>query len=705
MGAQHPPAAVVPELLLVRDCLHCCQGGQGGRYVQYSGGEAVPYDVVEEYREDVEGGTKRDSVVPLSQRQLIWKITKVGGLVRRITECLNGEQKKDSIVHDAIRSACHKEIRSCYRVIAVLEGQSHGVGKGEGSQALTLRRTLVWLDETRQRLEIVASCLDAVQTVGGGEALNVLYSLSQHGDSFVVQTIASLLDAASAPYFMQLEQWITHGVIPGVANLHQLGRGQMMSSRGVKDIMPGQRSGEFMITKLRTPKDHPYDDWKDGFTLDKAAQPSCMRGPMANDILSVGKQAYFLRKYCDDEQEWNDAVVQLQHAGQLTRVGSDFSAEQRMSILSQLIEESKQVMGEKLLHVIREKEHMFEHLENIKRYVLLSKGDFVRIFIDLADEDLSVPVESYSEYTLQGHVEKALQTCGAVDIGDRGLLDNIKVQRVQEHQYTAATDIGWNVFGLGYALAREDSPAAVLLDPASMNTYGEISSILWSMKRAEHISGLTWHRLDAIARDLNRLRSMEREYGIDAASIVGAVPLLMRYLHALRAEISQFVNTLQSHIVYRVIEPAWKKMLSDMMVAKDLDGLLESHAAALKKISKGTFTDRKKTKSVTSDSNESRATLRAALGAAMDVHIPVENLSATVGDTVDAHCRHLAKVRESERLGIWNEDEVRQSPPSISEETVEEIKRSAVQLYGIFSRHRDMFFANLPSSMRENICR
>eukprot|EP00889_Picochlorum_renovo_P003290 jgi/Picre1/30320/NNA_005684.t1 len=264
MGAQHPPAAVVPELLL------------GG----------------------VEGGTKGDSVVPLSQRQLIWKITKVGGLVRRITECLNGEHKKDSIVHDAIRSACHKEIRSCYRVIAVLEGQSHGVGKGEGSQALTLRRTLYcwWRG-----------------------SLNVLYSLSQHGDLFVVQTIASLLDAASAPYFMQLEQWITHGVIPGVANLHQIGRGQMMSSRGVKDIMPGQRGGEFMITKLRTPKDHPYDDWKDGFTLDKAAQPSCMRGPMANDILSVGKQAYFLRKYCDDEQEWNDAVVQLQHAGQLTR--------------------------------------------------------------------------------------------------------------------------------------------------------------------------------------------------------------------------------------------------------------------------------------------------------------------------------------------------------------------------------------------------
>eukprot|EP00889_Picochlorum_renovo_P003289 jgi/Picre1/30319/NNA_005683.t1 len=356
-----------------------------------------------------------------------------------------------------------------------------------------------------------------------------------------------------------------------------------------------------------------------------------------------------------------------------------------MSILSQLMR-VKAGHGEKLLHVIREKEHMFEHLENIKRYVLLSKGDFVRIFIDLADEDLSVPVESYSEYSCRAMWRRLCRQSSRTSIHSG---DGYRVECL------------WTWI----CPSTRDSPAAVLLDPASMNTYGEISSILWSMKRAEHISGLTWHRLDAISRDLNRLRSMEREYGIDAASIVGAVPLLMRYLHALRAEISQFVNTLQSHIVYRVIEPAWKKMLSDMMVAKDLDGLLESHAAALKKISKGTFTDRKKTKSVTSDSNESRATLRAALGAAMDVHIPVENLSATVGDTVDAHCRHLAKVRESERLGIWNEDEVRQSPPSISEETVEEIKRSAVQLYGIFSRHRDMFFANLPASMRENICR
>ena len=44
-----------------------------------------------------------------------------------------------------------------------------------------------------------------------------------------------------------------------------------------------------------------------------------------------------------------------------------------------------------MLFVLKEKENIFWHLDNIKRFVLLSKGDFVQVFIDLADEELSAP--------------------------------------------------------------------------------------------------------------------------------------------------------------------------------------------------------------------------------------------------------------------------------------------------------------------------
>ena len=725
--------STVPEVLLIRDCLHCCQGGQGGRFVGFTSrlpsdtnekqkesvGDTknrMAYDVLDEYRMGGQGQPRGGSVVPVPQRQLIWKITEVGRLMRQMNDLMllgGGAGEESSIVHDAVKAACQKEMRSCYRLIAVLEGQSHDtrgsedrqVGNGNGmEQTLTLRRTLVWLDEMRQRLEIVARCLEAVMGVPGGEALNALYSMSKHGDPFVVQTIAPLLNAASAPYFMQLEQWMTQGVVPRVSAM-QRGGGIMSSSKGVKNIASGQKMGEFMILKLRTPKDHPYDDWKEGFDLDKSAQPKSFDAALSRDILNVGKAVYFLRKYCDGDDDWNDALSQLQHAGQLMQVSLQCTARQRFDILKQLVQEAKSVMDEKLVYVVRDKERLFSHLENIKRFVLLSKGDFVRTFIDLADEDLSAPVSQYSEYVLQGHVEKALQACDAIDVEiNRDLVYSIQVQQVQENQYSAATDIGWHAFGLGYSLPREDSPVAAILDTNSMKLYGEISSILWSLKRAEHITGLCWHRLESTSHDLNSLRSMEREHGIELSSIIGNAPALLRSLHSLRTEIAQFVNTLQSHIVYRVIEPAWKSMISELMVAKNLDGLLEAHSNALKKIAQGTFNEKKKSLSGTSTS-DIKATLKAALGAAMDVYVPVDTICSIVEDAVRSQHKYLSKVRESERLGVWNEDQVRNSPSPISDETLEDIKRSSLRLYSMFSRHRDMFYSSLPSAIRENLRR
>jgi hypothetical protein len=710
----------IPELLLVRDCLHCCQGGQGGRYIECcenDGKEGLysSYDVLKEFVVSNDGKRGAEHVVTLPQRQLIQKITHVGTLVRTINSSIHAESTNKSIVHEAIKAACQKEVRSCYRVIALLESQAQGTpadGRSEPHSdtdgvkkvrgelsALTLRRTLVWLDKVSQQLEIVSLCLTETLRLRGGEALNLLFKNSKHGDKFVVDTIAPLLNAASAPYFMQLEQWITQGIVPQMTSLQRGGR--VIS----KIIDYDHNTGNFMILRIRTPKDHPCDDWKEGFAIDETATPKDFDPTLAREILTVGKAVYFLRKYCDDEKDWDDALNRLQHAGQLTRVGADLTAQQRLDILKLLVGEAKEVMDEKMLFVLKEKENIFWHLDNIKRFVLLSKGDFVQVFIDLADEELSAPASDFSEYTLQGHVEKSLQYCNAIDIRNREISDRIVVRKTKE-LHAASEESGWNLFSLGYALPRDDSPAALVLDPISMKMYEDISSILWSMKRSEYITGLSWRRLEEITRLLNSLRLLEREHGIDLQSTIGNVPILLRYLHSLRADIAQFVSTLQSHLVYRVIEPAWKTMLSEMMVAKDVDGLLEAHNIALKTIAKGTFNDRKKrSTSGSSNSGEIKASLNAALSAGMDVNVPVDELFVIVDECVSSHHKYFAQVKESERVGIWNSSNDRPSLPRISDETLEDIKRSVVRLYGIFSRHRDMFYSNLPSATRENLCR
>ena len=716
----------IPERMLVRDCLHCCQGGNGGRFVSW-------FD--EEGHYDVVGAGNKDDASPdrvsVPQRQLIWKITEVGRLVRQLNGVVSGDRcygtgvesgaatsttsatpssssslptsPASSVVHEAIKAAVRKELRSCYRVIAVLEGQAMAP---DPKHVLTLRRTQVWLEEVKQRLEIVARCVEATMGVCGGEALNALYSMSRHGDGFVVDTIAPLLNAACAPYFMQLEQWMTQGVIGSSS-------GAVVHVRSVTSSFSHQAKGTFMIEKLRTPRDLPYDDWKEGFAIDATAQPRVFDAGLARDVLNIGKAVYFLRRYCDDESEWNEALGRLRHVGQLTQIGSQFSAAQRLVILKRLVQEAKEVMDETLLRVIKDTENIFGHLENIKRYVLLSKGDFVRVFIDLADEELKGvrDASEFSEYSLQGCVEKALMETNASDAAmeaagamtRRDLLECIQVQRLGSEMLSgisnggdnkmalsskSASD-GWSMFGLGYVLAREDTPAAVVLDASSMKQYADISSILWSMKRAEHISSLSWHRLEATTREINRLRILERERGVDRRTIVGNAPMLLRFLHSLRTGMAQFISTLQSHMVYRVIEPAWKAMIAEMATATDLDGLMRAHAAGLKSIAKGTFTERKKSRT-----GETKATLKAALSAAMDVFVPVEKLCMLVERCVAEFSEYAARARQSEKLGTWtDEDATRMAPQAISDEALEDIKRTALRIKGVFARYVELIHA------------
>ena len=667
-----------------------------------------------------DGSSNSDRQVSIPQRQLIWKITEVGRLVRRLNELVDSDSSGQSAppatspatappdaahspVHEAIKAAVRIELRSCYRVIAVLEGQSSAP---DPKHVLTLRRTQVWLEEVKQRLEVVERCVEATMKVQGGEALNVLYSMSRHGDGFVVDTIAPLLNAACVPYFMQLEQWMTQGV----------------ASSGT---VAGKKGG-FMIEKLRTPRDLPCDDWKEGFAIDAAAQPKVFDAGLARDVLNVGKAVYFLRRYCDDESEWNEALGRLQHVGQLTQIGSKLTATQRLVILKQLVHEAKDVMDEALMRVIKDKENIFGHMENIKRYVLLSKGDFVRVFIDLADEELKSvrDLSELSEYSLQGCVEKALIDTNALDTAmdgedaaaHRDLLDCVQIVASTSEAASLLTSggqrdtstpapgtDGWSMFGLGYVLARDDTPAAVVLDAASIKQYNDISSILWSMKRAEHVLSMSWHRLEATARGINGLRGVERERGVDPQAIVGNAPTLLRHLHSLRTSVAQFVSTLQLHIVYRVIEPAWTAMIDQMMTATDLDGLLRAHAAGLRTIAKGTFTLRKTSERRT---GETKATLKAALSAAMDVFVPIDKLCILVDTCVAEFIEYAARAKQSERLGTWtSEDAMRTAPQPLPDETLEEIKRTAIRIKGVFGRHRDQFYTSLPSSTRDQLCR
>lgn len=241
------------------------------------------------------------------------------------------------------------------------------------------------------------------------------------------------------------------------------------------------------------------------------------------------------------------------------------------------VTEVAQSVGHRLVEVMLDREKLRSHLSAIKRYVLLGQGDFVRTLLELAGPELDRPGKEISAYSLQGHVEAALRSC-CTSGDDADLLKHVEVrlQRVMEG------DRGWDVFGVAYTV---DGPAGAVLGPETMAAYARASRLLWAITHVDHVLARTWHKLNAASHGLSTLRMLEKEHGVDIAA-AHQVPALLRYLHARRAEMAQFVTGLQHHVVFEVLEPAWARLLKELPKAKGLDDIIALHEEALSEIGK-----------------------------------------------------------------------------------------------------------------------
>lgn len=654
-------AAGVPEHHLVRELLHCCQGIDGGRYIWYQG------DGDQDGRFACGSGVE----VSAAQQQLISRITELGWLLRKVKELTTKAAALNSVVHEALVAASNKEVNNCYRLIAILEAQSQQPSNAPDSAGigqLSLRRVTVWLSEPQQRLRVLASCLDATISLRGGQVINALHAMSKHGDPLVRQVVSPLLEETCIPYFKRVARWVLDGTLDGSAE---------------------PDASDFMIVAHPLGNESPGAMWEKGHSLDATMQPRFVSDALAEEILTAGKTVAFLREMCGDS-EWAEVMA----GSSATALESQGGTFQRLAWLQTAVADVRRTVGGRLLEVVMQREGLVGHLAAVRRYILLSQGDFVRSLLDLAGAELDRSARSVSVYSLQGHVEAALRSCGAAGAdADQSHRVQVKLQRALEG------DSGWDVFGLTYLV---DGPAAAVLSPDAMKTYGQVSRLLWMVKQVDHVSAQAWHHLDNIAHCMATLRVLHTKHGVDAEAVAGGVAPLLRWLHAKRADMAQFVAALQSKLVYQVVEPAWAQLMAALPKATDLDGVIAAHETALKAIKAGTFLDDAGASSGGSggangagSSSEVHAALRAALRSVLDVAGPIRRLAGAVELAIAEQQAYLKKVEESEASGNWTDD-VYNSPPGVSEELLMEVRSGAWRVHSAFDRHLRTFLSLSP---------
>jgi len=83
-----------------------------------------------------------------------------------------------------------------YKFIAVLETQVTKQVKGQQipSQGLTLKRLLVWTQESLLKLRIMSVLVDCCKKQRGGALVSTIYKYTNHGDPFIQQFINNTLE-------------------------------------------------------------------------------------------------------------------------------------------------------------------------------------------------------------------------------------------------------------------------------------------------------------------------------------------------------------------------------------------------------------------------------------------------------------------------------------------------------------------------------
>ncbi|KAF9207903.1 Gamma-tubulin complex component 3 [Haplosporangium sp. Z 27] len=427
-------------------------------------------------------------------------------------------------------SALQHELVDYFRLIAILEAHIPKETATDASKGLSLKRLLVWTQDSIQRLRLMSvlvECCDA-RNLQGGALVSMVHDYTQHGDPLIQQFIHKMLEQIAAPFYLMMQRWIYEGELEDPRE-------------------------EFFIAS--NPNVDDEEMWQMKYYIREEIVPGFIGMPLANKILSIGKSLYFLRHKCDDA-EW---LLQHHGVGKTLKYGD-------IAELEGSIDAAYVGTSQRLIHLLVTKFKLLDHLKAIKRYILLGQGDFIQHLMESLETSLSQPVNTLFRHNLTGTLESAIRSSNA-QFDDPDILRRLDVRMLE----ITSGESGWDVFSLDYHV---DSPVNTILTHKAMNQYLLMANFLWRLKRVEYALSSAWRRQTTSARAIRPILELVPE------------------LHQCRivcSEMIHFLYQLQYYILFEVLECSWDELLKTIWnKTTDLDSLIHAHTKYLQDLtSKG----------------------------------------------------------------------------------------------------------------------
>ncbi|PNJ78170.1 TUBGCP3 isoform 4 [Pongo abelii] len=430
-------------------------------------------------------------------------------------------------------AALHQELREYYRLLSVLHSQlqledDQGVNLGLES-SLTLRRLLVWTYDPKIRLKTLAALVDHCQGRKGGELASAVHAYTKTGDPYMRSLVQHILSLVSHPVLSFLYRWIYDGELEDTYH-------------------------EFFVASDPTVKTDRL--WHDKYTLRKSMIPSFITMDQSRKVLLIGKSINFLHQVCHDQTPTTKMIAVTKSAESpqdAADLFTDLENAFQGKIDAAYFETSKY-----LLDVLNKKYSLLDHMQAMRRYLLLGQGDFIRHLMDLLKPELVRPATTLYQHNLTGILETAVRATNA-QFDSPEILRRLDVRLLE----VSPGDTGWDVFSLDYHV---DGPIATVFTRECMSHYLRVFNFLWRAKRMEYI--LTDIRKGHMC-NAKLLRNMPEFSGV------------LHQCHILASEMVHFIHQMQYYITFEVLECSWDELWNKVQQAQDLDHIIAAHEVFL----------------------------------------------------------------------------------------------------------------------------
>lgn len=465
------------------------------------------------------------------------------------------------LLGQSLRAAISGELRSYLGLVATLEGQIRRALSsldekeprgGLGKAGVTLKRCVVWTREATMGLRLMSLIGEESKSKRGGQLISLIHGFSSsHGDPMVGAFAERLLIHVTRPFYDMLRQWIYDGELSDP--YHEFFVSEQDPNAVAAEAQDGKSRGGASSV------------WEDKYKLNEDMVPSIITQDFAQKVFLIGKSLNFIRYGCGDSQ-WvedysKDASKELRYGDTAT--------------LETWIDEAYKTTMARLIHLMAEKFHLFEHLKALKNYILLGQGDFIALLMESLSSNLDRPAGAQYRHTLTAQLEHAIR-------GSNAQYDSPEVLRRLDARMLQLShgDIGWDCFTLEYKI---DAPVDVVVTEWGNRQYLKVFNFLWRIKRVEFALASTWRKCMTGARGVLQ--------GEDANATQA-----WKSTRGVLAEMIHFIGQLQYYILFEVIESSWDELQT--AIHKEgctLDDLIKAHTKYLNAIThKGLLGAKKK---------------------------------------------------------------------------------------------------------------